>query len=99
MSDARSTVPPARSPRRPPPFRPRFTLGLVYLAVFFVLFQFLQVLPDLLDLLGSMEPGPDQQIAAERVMREGSSPLLSLVLSLAATSLGSYYQVLPGMKA
>jgi len=96
-----SDTPPARSSgsRRPPPFRPRFTLGLIYLAVFFVLFQFLQVLPELIHLLGSMEPGPDQQLAAERAMREGSSPLVSLVLALAATSLGSYYRVLPGMKA
>jgi hypothetical protein len=88
-----------RSPRRsPPPFRPRFTLGIIYLAVFFVLFSFLQVLPDLIELLGSMEPGPAQERAAERVMRDGSSPLVSLVLSLAATALGASSQVLPGMR-
>jgi len=90
--------PPGGSSGRPPPFRPRFTLGVLYIAAFFVLFQFLQVLPGLIDLLGSMAPGPEQQMAAQRVMREGSSPLLSLALALAATSLGSYYQVLPGMR-
>lgn len=89
---------PARRPR-PPPFRPRFSIGIAYLAVFFVLFSFLQVLPGLIELLSTMQPGPAQQIAAERVMREGSSPLLSVVLSLAATALGSYYEVLPGMRA
>lgn len=87
-------------PRRsPPPFRPRFTLGILYLAVFFVLFSFLQVLPELIELLGTMQPGPAQEQAAQSAMREGSSPLVSLVLSLAATSLGTYYEVLPGMRA
>lgn len=97
-----SRAEPPRSPtprRSAPPFRPRFTLGILYLATFFVLFSFLQVLPELVELLGSMQPGPAQEKAAARVMREGSSPLVSLVLSLAATSLGAYYQVLPGMKA
>jgi len=84
--------------RKPPPFRPRFTIGLVYMAVFFVLFQFLQVLPELIDLLRTMEAGVAQQQAAEHAMRVGSSPLVSLVLALAATSLGSYYKVLPGMR-
>jgi len=84
--------------RRTPAFRPRFTTGIIYLVVFFVLFEFLQVLPDLVDLLSSMEPGPAQEQAATEIMRDGSSPLLSLVLSLAMTSLGSYYQVLPGMR-
>jgi hypothetical protein len=86
-------------PTRPTPtFRPRFTIGIVYLVIFFVLFSFLQVLPSLLDLLAELPPGPAQEKAAERIMREGSSPLISLVLSLAATSLGSYFQVLPGMR-
>lgn len=65
---------------------------------FFLLFAFLQVLPDLVGLLGSMEPGPEQQQAAERIMREGSSPLVSLVLSLGATALGTWYRLLPGMR-
>ncbi len=91
--------PPPRPRRSPPPFRPRFTLGILYLAVFFVLFSFLQVLPELIDLLGSVPPGPEQEEAAARVMQEGMNPLISLALSLAATSLGSYYKVLPGMRA
>jgi hypothetical protein len=83
---------------RPPPFRPRFTIGIAYLATFLVLFSFLQVLPDLIGLLGSMPPGPEQQTAAEAIMRDGSSPFVSLVLSLGVTALGSYYQLLPGMR-
>ena len=84
--------------RRSPTFRPRFTIGIFYLALFFLLFSFLQVLPELVDLLGSMPPGPGQEQAAAEIMKNGSSPLISLVLSLAFTSLGSYYQVLPGMR-
>lgn len=65
---------------------------------FFILFSFLQVLPDLIAILSEMQPGPAQQREAERVAREGSSPIVSLALSLAATSLGSYLKVLPGMR-
>lgn len=68
------------------------------MAVFFLLVSFLQVLPGLVDLLGSMPPGPAQGQAAREVMREGSSPLISLLVALAFTSLGAYYQVLPGMR-
>ena len=96
MSEIPKPSPPRRRP--PPPFRPRFTIGIFYLVIFFFLFSFLQVLPDLIDLLGSMPPGPAQERAAEDVAREGVNPLVSVVLSLIATSLGSYYQVLPGMR-
>ena len=88
--------PPPR--RRPPTFRPRFTISVIYLVTFFFLFSFLQVLPDLLSVLSEMQPGPAQQREAERVAREGSSPLVSMVLSLAATALGTYLKVLPGMR-
>lgn len=91
--------PPRHDRSRPPPFRPRFTIGVVYLATFFVLFSFLQVLPDLIGVLDSIASGPEQQQAAERIMRNGSSPFLSLVLSLGTTALATYYKVLPGMRA
>ena len=83
--------------RRPPPFRPRFTIGVFYLALFFFLFSFLQILPDLIALL-ELAPGPEQQTAATEAARQGSSPLASALLALLATSVGSYYQILPGMK-
>jgi hypothetical protein len=97
MQGSASKPPADRS--RPPPFRPRFTIGIVYLVAFFLFFAFLQVLPDLIGLLSSMPPGPEQQQAAERIMRDGSSPLVSLALSLGATSLGTWYQLLPGMRS
>ncbi len=83
--------------RRPPPFRPRFTIGIFYLVVFFFLFAFLQVLPELIALL-EMPPGPDQERAALEATRSASNPLAAALLSLVATSLGSYYRILPGMK-
>ena len=79
-------------------FRPRFTIGLFYLVTFFFLFSFLQILPDLIGLLSEMAPGQAQERAAEQLAREGVSPLASLLLSAVATSLGSYFQVLPGMR-
>jgi len=89
----------ARPPRRnPPPFRPRFTIGLAYLVAFFLLFCFLQVLPDLMALIETVPPGPEQEAAATQIMRERVNLLLAVVLSLGATSLGSYYSVLPGMR-
>ena len=89
---------PARRSGKGPVFRPRFTIGLFYLVTFFFLFSILQILPDLIGLLSEMEPGPAQERAAEELAREGVSPLASLLLSVAATSLGSYLQVLPGMR-
>ena len=68
------------------------------MVVFFFLFSLLQVLPSLLDLLAEMPPGPEQQAAAEEVTRKGTRPLVSLILALLATALGSYFQVLPGMR-
>ncbi len=82
----------------PPPFRPRFTIGLFYLVVFFFLFSFLQVLPGLIEVLSSMPPGPEQEREAARVARQSVRPLASVALSLGATSLGSYFRVLPGMR-
>ena len=91
---------PRRSARpSPPPFRPRFTIALLWFALFLVLFELLQVLPSLIELLGTMEPGPAQQAAAERLVREESNLRLSLVLALAATALGSWRGVLPGTRS
>jgi hypothetical protein len=84
--------------RHAPSFAPRFTIGIFYLVAFFFLFSFLQVMPELLQVLGDIPPGPAQQRVAERVVRESYSPLTALVLSVATTSLGAYYEVLPGMR-
>ena len=95
----KKTPPRSGIPRRnPPPFRPRFTIGFFYLVVFFFLFAFLQILPDLIALL-DRPPGPEQEEAALQAARSGTSPLASALLALIATSLGSYYRILPGIRA
>ena len=70
---------PGRSARRsPPPFRPRFSIGIFYLVLFFFVFSFLQVLPELIALL-EMPPGAEQEQAALEAARESSSPLSCLL--------------------
>ena len=49
-------------------------------------------------LIETVPPGPEQEAAATQIMRERVNLLLAVVLSLGATSLGSYYSVLPGMR-
>ena len=61
-----STSPDAPLPRRKPPvLRPSFTLALLYLAGFFLLFSLLLILPELLPVLNRVPPGPEQQRLAE----------------------------------
>ena len=89
---------PERNGQRPSyKFRPRFTIGILYLAVFFFFFAFLQILPDLIRLL-ELPPGPEQEAAARELARQKSNPLLSIILSVAATGVGAYYEILPGLK-
>ena len=86
--------------RRPPAFRPHFTLGLVYLVVFFIIFALLLILPSLLDVLAQVPPGPQQEQAAYEIAREGARPRVytAIALSVATVVLGTYYRILPGMK-
>jgi len=89
---------PKRDGQRPSyKFRPRFTIGILYLAAFFFFFAFLQILPDLITLL-ELPPGPEQESAARELARRKSNPLLSIILSVVATGVGAYYEILPGLK-
>ena len=91
---------PVLSRRRAPAFRPSFTLALVYLAAFFVLFAFLLILPELLTVLGEVPPGPEQEQVAREVAERAAKPriLWALGLALGAVGLGAYLEVLPGLK-
>ena len=91
---------PLASRRRPPAFRPSFTLALLYLVGFFFLFAFLLILPELLAVLRDSPPGPDQQRIAEQVAREAFAPraLYAVVLSVTCVGLGSYLRILPGVR-
>lgn len=86
--------------RPAPAFRPHFTLSLLYLVVFFVLFTVVLILPSLLQVLADVPTGPQQEEAAYQVARAVAGPRLytAFALSVAAVVIGSYYKVLPGMK-
>lgn len=87
-------------------FRPRFTLMLLYLAFFFILFGLLFGLPDLVEEARHLGPGPDELTSEElapavATMREalaGGRLYVVLGLAVIATGLGSYARVLPGLR-
>jgi hypothetical protein len=90
---------PPRRPR-PPSFQPRFTLGIFYLAFFFLLYALLLVLPELLDVLANAPPGPEQERIAQQRVHAIARPRLAIaaVLAVLTTVAGAYYRVLPGMR-
>jgi len=97
----------APSPRsRQPVFRPRFTLTLLYLAFFFLLFGMVFALPDLLEGARNLGPGPEE-LSPEELARardtardalRGGRLLVALALAVIATGLGSYARILPGLR-
>ena len=89
--------------RRPPAFRPRFTLGLLYLVGLFLLFAVVLILPSFLELLAEVPSGPqgEQELydAAFKIGRAARAKiLLAAGLSIATVVIGTHYKVLPGMK-
>jgi hypothetical protein len=94
---------PAPARRPAPTFRARGTIGLFWLAGFFFAFSLLQVLPDLVSLLGQVPATPEQERALEQAAQEvahgGVNVYVSLALALGTTALGTWLQVLPGMRA
>ncbi len=87
--------------RRPPSFTPRFTLVILYLFAFFMATSLVLILPDLMDVLAELPPGPDQQqVAEERARAAMSGRLLpAFIIAVAAVALGTYYRVLPGLRS
>jgi len=90
-----SEPPPAR---RPAAFRPRFSISLIYLAGFALLFMMLMCLPGWLDVFAAGGNEETMTAAAAAVARESARPPLAMLLSLLATGLGGYYEVLPGLR-
>jgi hypothetical protein len=86
--------------RRAPAFRPSFTLALVYLLAFFVVFSLLLIMPELMGVLRDVAPGPEQERVAQEVARQAFGPraLYALGLALAAVGRGSDRRVLPGLR-
>ncbi len=75
-------------------------MAVLYVGGFFVVFAFLLILPELLAVLRDVSPGPEQERIAREVAQRAAGPRLlwALGLALAALGLGSYLQVLPGLK-
>jgi hypothetical protein len=93
-------------PSRPAPFRPRFTLLVLYVAGFFFFYAMLFALPELLGGLGELEPGSgplttEQQEQAKQISREalgGGRVLISLLAAIVTTALGIWRRALPGVR-
>ena len=93
-------------PSRPLPFRPRCTLTLLYVAVFFFVYARLFALPDLIGELRQLEPGsgpltPEELERAKQVSQQalsGGKVLLSLLAALATAGLGIWRHALPGVR-
>jgi hypothetical protein len=90
-------------PRRGPPFQPRFTLTLLYLLVFFVLYGLLFAAPDLAPLLGAEGRALSEQALQERAREatqqtmRGKVPL-AFAAALATVGLAAWRRALPGMR-
>jgi UPF0716 family protein affecting phage T7 exclusion len=76
-------------------------IAVLYLLFFFFAFGLLLVAPELLEKLRELPPGPEQQALTQEAVHQAMGGLRVQVagaLALLTTVLGSYYQVLPGMR-
>ena len=98
---------PEYPPRRPrPAYRPAFTLTLLYLFGFFVLFALLFALPDLMRGVMQLPPGPEElspqelELAKQIARRALVGGRLFVAVGCAVVTIGlaTYLNVLPGLK-
>jgi len=71
---------------------------MLYLGGFACLFMLAMILPDLLEVLSAGGDEATMQRRATEVARANARPHIALLLSLLATGLGGYYEVLPGLR-
>ncbi len=85
---------------RPPTFQPRFTLSLLYLFGFFLLYCLLFIAPELYEVLRNVPTGPEQEQAAQEVARRAVRPRLpfALAAALVTTVAAARAGWLPGMR-
>ena len=89
-------------PSRALPFRPRFTLMLLYLAGFFLFYALLLVSPELASFSSVATNTPPEELqsraleAAQGAMR--GKAFLALLAALATVGLGTWRRFLPGMR-
>ena len=81
-------------------FRPQFTLGLLYAVAIFFLYCLLLVMPELLDVMRSVPPGPAQEEAAREAAYEATRRRLpwALVATILTLIVAAYTRALPGMR-
>jgi len=93
-------------PSRGAPFRPRFTLTLVYLVGFFLVYALAFALPDLIAGARALPPGPaeitpeEQAQAAElaRAALSGGRLLVAAVAALCTVGFALWRRALPGVR-
>ncbi len=93
-------------PSRPPPFRPSFTLLLLYVAGFFLCYAMLFALPDLIAGYRELPPStapltPEELERAKQISQHalgGGKVLLALLAALATAGLGIWRKLLPGVR-
>ena len=85
---------------RPPTFQPRFTLSLLYLFGFFLLYCLLFVAPELLEVMRNVPTGPEQEQAAREAARQAVRPRLpfALAAALVTSVIAARAGWLPGMR-
>jgi len=89
---------------RPPTFQPRFTLSLLYLLGFFLLYGLLFVAPEIYEALQNVPASPEQEEAAKealrQVVRQAVRPRLpyALAAALATAVAAARAGWLPGMR-
>lgn len=85
---------------RAPTFQPRFTLSLLYLFGFFLLYCLLFIAPELYEVLRNVPTGPEQEQAAQEVARRAVRPRLpfALAAALVTTVAAARAGWLPGMR-
>lgn len=83
-----------------PTFQPSFLLLLLYLIGFFFIAALLLILPELLEVLAEVPPGPEQQEIAQEVARKAARPriLPALAIAFVLTAVGAYLEILPGFR-
>jgi hypothetical protein len=76
-------------------------LGMLYILALFFAYALLLVLPEMLDVLAEVPPGPAQEKIAKEAVHEafGGKFYIALGGAICTVLLGAHLQVLPGLSA
>jgi hypothetical protein len=89
--------------RRAEPFRPRFTVMILYLGFFFFLYGLLLAVPDLMDVIRQADSLPEAELRqrSEQVTQRslgGGRVYLALASAAVTVGLGAWQRALPGLR-